>query len=207
MATRFPIALLAAVFPSFAPAQETITLDVRLAHATLLPGQSQTVEVWASYAPGPGTLVPWTTPPGQGQMLPVSGFGEAYFDLLNVANAHTGAWSNFMVNPWVNLPGFVATTDPLGNVRGIYAATIFTGLGTPLHLWSATWTPEPGLGPREVALQTQYLFPPRILLGTTTIGASQEWTGVDGSASFLVVPAPATVLLLAAAGGLAPRRR
>ncbi len=205
------IGLLAAGALWWAPdarAQETMTFHVVYDSAVIGPGQVQGVSVWATLNPGIGQLATWNTPPGTGQLLVVSSFADARFDLRNVAGGETGTFSGLSVNPaFGTQSGNPGTPDGLGNVLGIYAVQFGPVYSAnPSLLWNATWAPNT-YEPRTVTFDTMTLVPPRVWLELNLGHALDEWVAVNVPSSFEVVPAPATFGLLALAGLRCARRR
>jgi hypothetical protein len=197
--------VVALMLATSARGQKTVTLRIEYEHAVLQPGQSQTVRVWAFYEPGYGSLVPWTTPPGSGQLGFVSGLNDASLSVLSIANGETGAYSNLQIN--LHPLGSVGT-PVAGGVQGIFVGQFEPILvSNPIWIWSATWTPF-DYSPRSVTLATQATKPVGMFL---QIGlgfpSRDEWMPIDTERSFQVVPAPGIIPLLAVVGLLAVRRR
>ncbi len=204
---RIPAAMLATFgfLGSLAHAQETITFSIQYSSPVLTPGQSQTISVWATFAPGIGQPAVWNTNGGTGQVLPVAGFQGANFHLLNMNNGHTGTFSNLAVAP--PLFGSAGTAIVGGHIFDASAGQIQPGsAANPIKLWSAQWTPVNYL-PREVTFNTWPSFPPGVWLeiGVGT-GALDWWTPISISSSFQVIPAPSGLTVLAL-GALITRRR
>jgi hypothetical protein len=193
-------------------AQETITLDVRFADPILSPGEVQTIEVWATLAPGPGGTAIWNTNGGSGQQGVVLAFGYAQFDVRSVQNGSTGSFSNLALGAGLIVePGFEGTPDTFGNVLGIRASQLILGpyvAANPMHLWTGTWTPS-DYATRTVELTTLPFAPLGVYLQVGgAIPVTDDWASINPSASFQIVPAPAGVSVFSmAALGLPCRRR
>ncbi len=197
-----------------ARAQETVTLDIRFADPLLTPGESQHIEVWGILEPGIGATAIWNTNGGTGQLGEVWGIAGAKFDFTSVSNGHTGSFSGLTLNPefvFTYPPPSPGVPDGEGNVRDV-AFVLSPDLGAiktsnPVLLWSCEWTPT-GYVPRTIGFTTQVMAGPDVFLRVNPNGFLAEydtWTGISPSASFQVVPAPGSALLLGL--GLLPLSR
>jgi hypothetical protein len=190
----------------------SIRFDNGLSEITVAPGSQVRVHVWTAGMPAVGTPIPWTTPPGTGQVGQYAGFLSAFFNL----QGSSGSWSGAT---WV--PPF-ATPDPFpphasgSNFNGI---GVGVGFGPPVtapefELWYATLT----VGGTDVQLNTllqPVSTPPQVgfevgltgvLPGMPSVIGSHFVTALNGSA-VIHVPAPAGVALLVLGGVVAGRRR
>jgi hypothetical protein len=189
----------------------SIHFDNGLSEITVAPGSAVHVTVWATGMPALGTQIPWTTPPGTGQVGQYAGFLSALFNL----HGSGGSWSNWGIAPG---HGFVIP-DPFpgvipsgSNVNGI---NIGVGFSPPVtapefDMWFGTLT----VGTTDVNLNALLQLtgsPPQLgfevaLSGIPPFPVSHFMSGLNGSA-VIHVPAPAGVALLALGGVVAGRRR
>ena len=189
--------------------QETITFEVRVSDLLLTPGETQHIEVWATLAPGHGTLVPWGT---TGTLGTVMGFGGADLGVQNVAGAETGDWSGLALNPSVAWWGGTAgQAMPGGGVAGIKAhqfpISVVFSQANPILLWSADWDPL-GYEPRTVELSTEVTVGPYAYLDLGGgMFVSDTWTPAYVPGSFAVVPATPSISVLIGAAALVARGR
>lgn len=224
MKTRAILALTAvAGLAGVANAQETAQYIIGVSSATVAPGGSVDVSVSVLYTPGLGGTAVWNTLGGTGQIGTVAGFSLAVFNLMsNPAAGVSGSWSNIAFNPLFSIfstPGTIA-----GN--NVNNANIGTGFGpplsapvngSPLALWTGTWTASAASGVGAVGLITDALQGSpahpntvHVWLGSTVIGqftVEDAWGVTDGQGSFSVIPAPASLALLGLGGLVAARRR
>ena len=193
------------LLPAVAAGQEEVYFDIEYEHAVLQPGQAQTITVSASFAPPLGGHAIWDTHGGTGQVGQVIALNDAYFNLLNVFNAHTGVYSN----PATNMSIYSFPGIPSGGGVSMISVGQFDSIeiGNPVWLWRATWTPI-DYNPRVVTLRTEAIVPIDIFL---YVGLAFEvpdaWTTFDDEASFQIVPAPGVTVTLLAGALLAARRR
>lgn len=171
------------------------------------PGEQVPVWIYATGLPDVGTPIPWTTPPGTGQVGQYAGFASVLMNL----DATGGSWSNLMVGPGF-MPGgagVVSGSSVLGINPEIFLNPPIPGF--EVLLWRGTFTmpntsaalqvsmqpPGPGAG-FQVALSG--ILPP-------PLSAPQHLPTLNGSGQVLIPPAPAGVAAFAFAGVLAAWRR
>lgn len=202
MVRRWGIAIIA--MAATRTGAQTVVLTLEFERAVVHPGEVQRLAVSASFKPGVGAVVPWSTPPGTGQPAWVAGFSHAMLDVLNAGNGETGTYSGLAVN--LSALGSAGVSAG-GGVQGI---TAFQGpplnASNPIRLWTAVWTPH-DYEPRTVVLTTHPTSPAGIFLqviGGSGLPVLDEWTAIGVNASFQVVPAPGAPVVL---GALALARR
>ncbi|MCC6661523.1 MAG: hypothetical protein IT437_11625 [Phycisphaerales bacterium] len=134
--------LIAACLSSRAVAQPSMAIrfDNGLSEITVAPGSQVHVRVWATGMPALGAQIPWTTPPGTGQI----GRYEGFLSVLFRINGSGGSWSGIGVAPGHGFPGWPGGGgSPQGsNVTGI---NIGVGFNPPVtdpefDLWYGTIT-------------------------------------------------------------------
>lgn len=181
---------------------------------TVAPGSQVLVRVFATGMPDIGTPIPWTTPPGTGQIGQHAGFVGAYFNMKGTTTG-TASWSNLGFPPGMGLPlppdpphGFPSGT----NVHAISASVGFNPpiTGNEFQLWYGTIT----VGSANVLLHTDFFpvgLPPQTgfevaLSGILPMNVSQFVQTLNGSA-LITVPAPAGLALLGLGGLVGARRK
>ncbi len=192
----------------------TVTYDFQYSTPILQPGQSQVVSIYAStsFSAGKPYIIQNCTKPFlNGTQGILRGLSNSLFDVVNLANAEHGTFSNFGVPyPW-NLQGYnnvPGTPDGLGGIKDIVASQaellqipdppygIPYELQEPALIWQGIWTPEPGFA-GEVVLTPQTSAKGTGISPTVYVESGQlqywvgdRWTAVYKPASFAVVPSP-----------------
>src|SRR5690349_4540234 len=82
------------------------------------PGAQVNVRVFATGMPNVGTNIPWTTPPGTGQIGQYAGFLSVLFDMRGVTTG-TAVWSQQTIGPLFFPPGGNPGSPSGTNVNGI----------------------------------------------------------------------------------------
>ncbi len=124
-------------------AQTFITYDLRVTHAVLLPGEVQTIEVWAAFTPFPTKIAPNVTSIALGAVM---------FDLLNDHGFETGTTGNLQALFIAQLGKQSPNGDLVGSAASQPMLPPFYTMANPVHVLSSDWTPDPGLGPRSVRI-------------------------------------------------------
>lgn len=183
------------------------------ANGVIEPGEAARFTLSVEFDPPVGTIVPYTTPePGVG---PVAGLLSQCFALASPVGGE-GEWSHVRrAEGWEGafaaVPGFVSIQAWQDVEAGPMSAQNPVG-----DLWSAVWTPA-GYEPRVVEWRSQV----SCMAGTSKLAVSlgrDPGTGQEmytfvrvpteyGVAPVVIVPAPGTLALLAAAGLFVMRRR
>ncbi len=191
-------------------AQSFIKYDLRIKYDVLLPGQAQTVEVWASFTPFNKQVAP-----GVKSMV----MGRIEFDLINEGGFENGTIDNVQGQSvfWSKL----GEPDPDGSlVRcGAWQAPqnpLLWYWDNPIHVISFDWTPNPGPKHGWVQLSTAeqagYWREIIVYLGSGHWPPDVYWT-VDvvhhdtATWQVLSVPAPGSAVAMMALAGLARARR
>jgi len=182
-------------FAAIACAQNTITYswtvgDTGNNDGVIEPGESALLNMYATVAPAK------------------TGFAGSIYDITGGAN-----WATGTVTSYVN--GLKALTDDgtlqaNGDITGIeifQLPPLFNPLfdaSNPIKLYSITWTPA-DYAARSVSVGDTNHLNNDIYIDN--FGSSVSYTGVTGSATFNVVPAPSALALLGLGGLAAGRRR
>lgn len=176
---------------------QSMSLEVRVQHPIVSPGQVQTIELWAEY--GPVGTVPC---PGCPKPCPILGFAFSHCDLLNARHGETGVFEDIWQSPFLPLsqPGL---PTPDGDVVGIVGGqwhqdnNPFYQGQNPILIWAATWRPE-----TYTFRHVEFTVQPTL---TSSIWAScPPQSGyflvfcerAGSSASFTVIPAPGSAAAL-----------
>jgi hypothetical protein len=185
--------LLLCALSSACIAQSAVLIDVE--DTTLLPGQSTTVTLSAAW------------PPSEYAMAVIATELQMPID--------AGAWSDLEILGRMDGPGATAGAPSDHGVSGIFAAQINFGpsgwmpdRSNPIAFWRGTFTaPDMVASPYEFDLTTLttrfdvYTMPDSVETRSYLAGL------VEGRETIRVVPAPASLALLAGGGWAAFRRR
>lgn len=191
-------------------AQSFIKYDLRIKHDVLLPGQAQTVEVWASFTPFPKKVAPDITSIAMGRIE---------FDLINEGGFENGTIGNVVGQNqfWSKL----GEPDPDGSLircgawQGIQLPENFIR-DNPIHVITFDWTPNPehkhGWVQLSTAEQAGYW---REIIAFFGVGhwPQYDYFTVDvvhhdtATWQVLSVPAPGSAAAMMALAGLARARR
>lgn len=205
----------------FAVAQESATMMIQISQATLNPGESTNVSVWASYTPGVGGAAVWNTLGGTGQPGSVLGFSAALFHLVgSPAGGVIGSWSNLQLGPGATNLGTSAGTIGGFSVNTVMWGTGFgppiapAGTANPILLWSGTFTAALNTGMGTVGLGTNVFggapAPNKVRVWLDVgapVAAEDAWDVQNGNGTISIIPAPGAAALLALAGMAGLRRR
>ncbi len=179
-----------------ASAQNTMTYswsvsDTGNADGVIQPGEAALLTLRATMAPTPAV-----------------GFAGSIYDIIGGTNWTTGSLSNL-----TNLVDSLATGPGTLNGNNIMAIEAFQlppffnpnyNASNPIAIYSLKWTPADYTSRTVVVTDANHLNND---VYVDTFGGNASYTGVAGSASFNVVPAPASLALLGLGGLVARRRR
>ncbi|MCC6660900.1 MAG: hypothetical protein IT437_08440 [Phycisphaerales bacterium] len=174
------------------------------------------VSVYVTGLPAPGTPIPWTTPPGTGQIRPYVGFQASEFN-VRAASFGSVAWSNLTIPPGMGfqLPPFGAAGHQV--FQDVLDIGIGVGFNPPVTqqeflLWQGTVT----VGGSDVSMATETLAPiqsmPQLrgfdvqLQGTVGLNYEHVMAMSEGF-GVIHVPAPGGLALLPLAAFVTARRR
>lgn len=201
MKTKACVALVgvaAGLFAGLALGQDTtMSYSITWDKPTIENGQTNTGAVWVTIAPGIGSSVQWTTPPGKGQPGTIEAFASSVFDTMNLLNGSNGQLS-WTVPTEFNVAGLPGTPDGNGGISGTSAGQLSGGGGinpnpnvsNPVKLLNLQWKAE-AAGAYDVNYGLKSLTGKMFL----NIGIS-NWVGhnatfrVDGQGGFSVIPVP-----------------
>ncbi|MFG0244246.1 MAG: PEP-CTERM sorting domain-containing protein [Phycisphaerales bacterium JB054] len=154
--------------------------------------------------------------PGESALLTMSatmdpgaaGFAGSIYDIIGGANWDTGSVDSY-VNRLNELTddGQLQGNGDITLIESFQLPAAFNGnfvADNPIELYYITWTPA-DYSARTVSVADGNHLNNSVY--TDTFGTSVEYSGVAGSASFDVVPAPASMALLGLGGLVAGRRR
>lgn len=191
-------------------AQSFIKYDLRIRHDVLLPGQAQTVEVWASFTPFPKKVAPDITSIAMGRIE---------FDLINEGGFENGTIDNVQGQSvfWSKL----GEPDPDGSLirGGAWQPANFPEsyiYDNPIHVITFDWTPNPGSKHGWVQLSTaEQAGYWREIIAFFGVGhwPQYDYFTVDvvhhdtATWQVLSVPAPGSAVAMMALAGLARARR
>ncbi len=193
----------------------TMEFSVVWEHTVLTEGVNKGA-IYATIAPDIGSQIPWTTPPGTGQLGTLKAFAVAHLGFKGVQNGTTGvlSWtlqSEFMISnkPMTSEPGGGFYPYPAGQ----FGLPVNPNPNTKqtVKLYDLAWDPKGDYSPREVLWQTSTPPNPKVFLDVG-LGA---WVGQYATPihappeGFWVVPAPtsaAGMLVLAGIGACRRRR-
>lgn len=182
------IAFAIAVFgaSNFAFADGTITWlwDVTTANGDSLvePGETANITLIADLSPDVNF------PDG-----PVLGFAATVFDLLGGSNAQLGVISDWKI---IGIDGLVEQQldyDLLGVTIAQSTGQDFFSPADPISLFEFEWTPQT-YDHYQVSYSTATTLM-RAWEGTEEVPFLVDWTSIDASIDFLVVPSPPSLLL------------
>lgn len=193
-----------------------IRFDNGQSEITVAPGSQVQVQVWVTGMPAVGTPIPWTTPPGTGQIGEYEGFLFTFFNIMGTTT-DTATWSGLGFPSGYGLP--LPPDPPHGWPSGPNVLAINAGVGfnppitlQDFPLWYGTLTVGSADVHIETALQPSGL-PSQVGIEVALSGidpqfnVSQYLTTLNGSA-VIHVPAPAGLIVLGlGALGAARRRR
>jgi len=154
--------------------------------------------------------------PGESALLTMSarmdpaaaGFAGSIYDIIGGANWDTGSVDSYVnrLNELTDNGALQANGDIL-LIESFQLPSAFNGnfvSDNPIELYYITWTPA-DYSARTVSVGDANHLNNSVY--TDGFGTSVEYSGVAGSASFDVVPAPASMALLGLGGLVAGRRR
>jgi MYXO-CTERM domain-containing protein len=140
---------------------------------------------------------------------PAVGFAGSIYDILGTSNWATGSVDSYenLVDSLATGPGTLGGNNDITGIEAFQLPPFFNAEyngDNPIALYAITWTPADYTA-RTVAVadanhQNNDVY-------TDDFGTSEGYDGVDGAASFQVVPAPASMALLGLGGLVATRRR
>lgn len=208
--TVLPVGLICAAAAAVAQPATAILFSNGLSEITVEPGTAVLVTVYATGLPNVGTPIPWTTPPGTGQLRPYAGFASV---LMNLHGTGSINWSGLSTPPPFVGPPFGTPGQAIGpSVTGIHTSIGFNHAvaGSVIPLWSGTVT----VGAQDVLLATEVLpyFSPLVGFEMHVDGApsplnySHIMAATNGSA-VIHLPSPAAAVIIGIAGLGAARRR
>lgn len=172
-----------------------------LNYVTLSPGQSTMVYVNVWWGPGPS--------PGGPLGLSDGGFS------LSGSGSGTGTWSNLTIpDPWAWQGGCVGWVGG-GTASGASVNGVGWGFGflftnqhpapqDPANIWHAKFTAG---GPGEINLLFTSLAPTGVFVSGSSLPSVVSYTSTGIGAHIEIVPAPASLVAMLAAGALMARRR
>jgi hypothetical protein len=186
----------------------TMMLYTTIDKATLAPGESVNIEVWAKIDPGVGTPVKLIGPTNTWDAT-VKGFGSAHFNLL--VDGPKGGWAFFDFNPdLMKITSITYGENILGNIALIQQTPVKTE-ADPILLGTTAWTPNEYVPGTTVDFNMQWIASAgKVILDIPDLGTQGGvfWPPSVGPASSLtIIPAPGVVWLLGAAGVLTRDRR
>ncbi|MDQ7014257.1 MAG: PEP-CTERM sorting domain-containing protein [Planctomycetota bacterium] len=137
-----------------------------------------------------------------------TGFAGSIYDIIGGMNWDTGSVDSY-VNSLKDLTddGTLQANGDITTIESFQLPPAFNGnfiSDNPIELYNITWTPN------DYSARTVEVGDANHLnndVYTDDFGTSIPYAGVDGTASFSVVPAPASMALLGLGGLVATRRR
>ena len=220
MKTRALFALVAAAgLASVANAQEAISFKLYFSNAQINEGGTNKVMIDVSFAPPGGSTAKWDTPPGTGQTGTVIAFAAAVLDMLNKGNAQNGTWSNLTLHGDYSQGGLLSPGTPNagGGIDKINMGqsgpnpNIYNKDNPIVQIWAADWTGKAGFQgvvSLELNLSAGKTAKTWLKVDGVQVPVADNWTFLtNGTQTFNVVPAPASLALLGLGGLVAGRRR
>ena len=220
MKTRALFALVAAAgLASVANAQEAISFKLYFSNNSINEGGTNKVMIDVAFAPPGGSTAKWDTPPGTGQTGTVIAFAAAVLDMLNKGNAQNGTWSNLTLHGDYSQGGLLSPGTPNagGGIDKINMGqsgpnpNIYNKDNPIVQIWAADWTGKAGFQgvvSLELNLSAGKTAKTWLKVDGVQVPVADNWTFLtNGTQSFAVVPAPASLALLGLGGLVAGRRR
>ena len=145
----------------------------------------------------------------RGTMAPsATGFAGSIYEILGGANWTTGTVSSFTNHlKALTDDGDLQGNGDIKNIESFQLPPLFNpqfDASNPIKLYSITWTPA-NYTARSVSVSDANHQNNDVYVDT--FGSSVPYTGIAGSATFNVVPTPASLALLGLGGLVAGRRR
>ncbi len=206
--------LTAAAIHAHAQPIEQIEYSIVWDKPVLMPGEVQTGHVWLKASPDIGSVVQWNTSPGTGQPATLMAIASSFIEIQNIANGLTGEIIQIWLDSGWDSGGAGMPPDPNGNWK-----TNFGQFGKPVNQnpntnaavspYHFVWDPTGDYTPREVT----YGINPTSGKVYLEVPGLSAWVGenavkLGSQASFQVVPAPPSfMLILLGCGALGARRR
>jgi hypothetical protein len=191
LASLIAVAGIAAAASAQTMTYSWVVSDSGNADGVIEPGEAAQLTLWATMDP---------TPP--------IGVAGSVDDIIGGTNWTTGSLSNLanLVDTLNTGPGTLNGNDIMA-VQAFQLNPLFNpnfNASNPIALYSFTWTPADYTARTVVVADANHLNNDVYI---DDFGGNTSYTGVTGSASFDVVPAPASLALLGLGGLIARRRR
>ena len=155
-------------------------------------GESAVLTLWAAMDPAPAV-----------------GFAGSIYDIMGGANWDTGTVDSYenLVDSLGTGPGALQGNGDIMGIEAFQLPPFFNpsyDASNPIALYAITWTPADYTARTVEVADANHLNND---IYTDDFGTSAGYDGVNGAASFNVVPAPASLALLGLGGLVARRRR